>query len=256
MSNRAVLALPIGNPSVTHDNRTEVLIEAEPLKLSPPETEPRLFKPDRLVIALHPRWTIRSIVIGVNEQLDQPLAGDYFSPSRIGGHPWLDAIREGTAVQIRAEYNCSEKGAFTGALFGNYVPPVDPPFSYSGPIRFRELNGDPIAAENLTDHPLLLPGHSHTFKARPKCTALRINHITIDLDADQWAVSDMTVNGRSQLYTGSPIPGEIFAPGVLGIGIHLDTLQTGMYFSITAAYQGPSERGRLFGVTCHCHVVR
>ena len=83
-----------------------------------------------------------------------------------------------------------------------------------------------------------------------------VEEMTIDLGCEEWSIEDIHVHGKSQFAQPGAIPGDVFSPNSFDLAVRLETVQTAMNFSIKAAYHGANPRGRFFGATCKCQVVR
>lgn len=227
------------------------------------------FKPERLYVSSPASWTICSVVIDGRAQLDQELAGALFAPDARAAGRWLDTIRRDSKISLSAVCESDVDRGFHAALVGFPVPtsasvpscPSIPelsnnPRAFSGPIRFRDhATGEPVWA--TVDGPeRVLPGESAWFIARPQCVALRVEQIVIDLASAEWEIEDIHVHGKSQFAQVGAIPGEMFSPDAVDNFVAFNTVQTAMNFAIKATYRGKNLRGRFFGATCLCKVVR
>lgn len=257
MSAKARWALPFGDPTIFYEPGAKAVVETTLIKAL---DKPRLIKPESMLIPnVLSSWTIDSIMINGREHLDEPLtASEHFTSMEPRKHPWLDAIPQGSMFLVSGTHNFEMARPLYGMLFGIEIPTIADPLKFSGPIRFRDISsGDPIESDCYPTNERILPGHSRNFIARPNCAALRVRKIVIDLRPEQWAIEDITVEGKSQFHSNAgPVPGDIFSPTTLVSFTHLDTIRSGEEFAIQVAYQGPNPKGRFFGVTCYCQVMR
>lgn len=99
------------------------------------------------------------------------------------------------------------------------------------------------------------PGQRARIVARPQVTAFRPEQIEIE-NAEHWLVHDIKVGNRSQFSQSGDIPGEMFAPGVQGGAVSLETVQTAMDLVFEVTYTGPELdgeqfRARVTGAVCN-----
>lgn len=126
------------------------------------------------------------------------------------------------------------------------VEPARAVDAYSGPIRLRGLDGELVAA--TCDGPSrVLPGESAWFVSRPD-QALRPEYLAIGRYSQDWMITDLHVDGKSQFVQVGAIPGDVFHPDALDGFVVFSNVPAGGSLAIKACYVGSNPRGGCFGV--------
>jgi hypothetical protein len=209
-------------------------------------------------------WWIHDVRVNGRSQLDgDGLSGKVFLAQEqrqcsVGAAivSGFDTIGIGGTLEIEVSFQGArdvDRAPFYAAMIGLEVEHDHDVTEYSGSIRLRGPYGttDELVAV-VCDGPSRVPsGECAWFVTKLKHQSFRPERLAIALDAQDWLIEDLHVDGKTQFSQSGSIPGDVFHPDALDTFVSFEVVPISGSLAIKARYIGSKLRGGRFGMLVH-----